>query len=163
MKINLGCGGHVAEGWVNIDRSLGSKGFPCHPEIVADARDLPFKDHVADAIFCGHLLEHIELDGARDALIEMRRVLKPEGRLCIVGPDYDRAVANFPEMMDAIWPGTMSPEWEGADHKWCATATNSLALVREVFPDAVEIPIAQVDDFWPAVAFLEWQFAIVAA
>jgi SAM-dependent methyltransferase len=155
----------VAEGWVNIDRSLGNKKFPCHPEIVADVRDLPFKDATADAVYCGHLLEHLPQDQVVVALSEIRRVLKAGGRFAVVGPDFDRATERFPEMCESIWPGTFGEwsDWEGAPHQWCATASNTLELVRQVFPDAKEVPITSLDPFWPAVAFLEWQFAIEAA
>ena len=162
MKINVGCGGHAQEGWVNIDRSEGNLHWPCHPEIVADVRDLPLKDGVADAIYCGHLLEHLPLNEVVTALEEMKRVLKTEGRLAIVGPDFDRATKDFPEMCESIWPGTAEPQWDGAIHQWCATATNTMELVRQVFPDAREVPVAELDLFWPAVSFLGWQFAIEA-
>ena len=166
MRINVGCGGHpFDEPWINVDSSLGTSGFPCHPQILADVRDLPFTDESADAIYCGHLLEHVPLDEVPLALKEIRRVLKTEGSLCIVGPDYDRALAGWPEMCESIWPGIYHEmrDWEGSGHAWCATATNTLELVREVFPGAQEIPIADVDpDTWPSVSFLGWQFAILA-
>ena len=168
MRLNLGCGGHVApEPWVNIDRSLGSRGFPCHPDVIADVREgLPYEDDSADAIYCGHLLEHLELETVVPALREMRRVLQPGGRFCVVGPDMDRATKDWPEMCESIWPGTLGEwsSWPGAGHQWCATATNSLELIHQVFPEAREIPIAEAaaDTFWPAVSSLGWQFAVVA-
>ena len=153
------------EGWLNIDSSLGSKGFPCHPDLIADVRELPFGDDSADAVYCGHILEHLELDTVVTALNEVKRVLRPGGRMAVVGPDFDRAEKDWPEMCTSIWPGTLGEwsSWPGAGHQWCATGANSLSLVREVFPDAEEVPIADLVPYWPAVAFLGWQFAIVAA
>lgn len=40
--------------------------------------------------------------------------------------------------------------------------SNTLELVRQVFPAAHAVPITDLDPFWPAVAFLGWQFAILA-
>lgn len=165
MYLNVGCGGHVApHPWVNIDRSLGTRHFPCHPDVVADIRCLPFDDNIADVAYLGHVLEHLKLETVETALREVRRVLTPDGRLCVVGPDYDRAVSDFPEMCESIWPGTFGEwaSWSGAGHQWCATATNSLELVKEVFPHAKEIAIADVDPFWPAVSSIGWQFALMA-
>lgn len=163
MKLNIGCGMHKTEGWVNIDIHKCCDNPECTngPDVVADARDLPYERASVDAIYCGHVLEHLPLDDVVPALQRMRKTLKPGAKIIIVGPDFDRATANFPEMALAIWPGDVTG-WEGARHQWCATGANTLALVREVFPDANEIPITELDSFWPVVAFLEWQFAIEA-
>ncbi len=49
-----------------------------------DATDLDFPDDTFDAVICSEVLEHLpDPDGA---LIEIRRVLKPDGRLCISVP-----------------------------------------------------------------------------
>ena len=165
LRLNLGCGGHKAEGWVNIDKHRVCEHAECvdaNPDLVCDIRTLPYDDGSVDAIYCGHVLEHLPEPEVIAVLQEMRRVLKLEGRLGIVGPDYDRAVAlaeaGGTDMRSAIWPGSARGAWDGEAHQWCATGPKTLELVREVFPDAVEVPVADLDPFWPAVAFLEWQF-----
>lgn len=165
MRLNLGCGGHHAPApWVNIDRSLGSRGFPCHPDVLADLRALPIPDASADAVYAGHVLEHIEYELNHLALAEMRRVLKPGGSLCIVGPDYDRATGEWADLAECIWPGLSGEwhEWPGAQHQYCSTAANTAPLVRAVFPGAVEVPIGDLDpDVWPVMNQDGWQFAFV--
>jgi SAM-dependent methyltransferase len=54
-------------------------------EFVADTQVLP--ESVADVVICHHTLEHVQ--HPPDALEEMRRLLKPEGRLLLFVP-YER-------------------------------------------------------------------------
>lgn len=49
-----------------------------------DATGLPFPDASFDALICSEVLEH--LPDVNAALAEIRRVLKPDGRLCITVP-----------------------------------------------------------------------------
>ena len=155
MHVNLGCGDHRAPApWVNVDQYSG-----VHPDIVASITDLPFADGSVDAIYCGHVLEHLTLDEVPVALREIRRVLS--GRACFVGPDYDRALAD-PEhhvLLDSIKHG--GNRWPGDKHQWTSTGTLALELIAEVFPDAEEKDIYMLPE-WPVVTPTTWQFAIVA-
>ena len=58
--------------------------------LVGDAQDLPFDDAAFDAVLCVNVLEAV-VDRAR-ALKEMRRVLKPGGRLLLAHDDYESQV-----------------------------------------------------------------------
>jgi SAM-dependent methyltransferase len=49
-----------------------------------DIQHLPCQDNVYDAIFCVHVLEHIDND--KQALSELHRILKPNGTLVIGVP-----------------------------------------------------------------------------
>ena len=51
------------------------------PEIVADAHELPFPDGKFAVILCTEVLEH--LSNPPKAIAEMRRVLKPGGKLIL--------------------------------------------------------------------------------
>lgn len=51
----------------------------------ADAKDLPFKDNTFDFITCTEVLEHVP--DFREAIIELRRVLKPGGQFLITVPN----------------------------------------------------------------------------
>ena len=162
--LNLGCGGHPFPGWVNIDRSTGSRGFPCHPDVIADIREaLPFADSSVDAVYAGHVLEHIEYEQCPQVVAEIRRVLKPEGRFAVVGPDMDRAVGEWAEFQPLIWPGLVGEwsSWPGAGHQYISTAANTLPLLADAFPEIREIPIGELDQFWPAPSLDGWQFAFV--
>lgn len=49
-----------------------------------DATNLQFEDNTFDAVICSEVLEHLPDYGA--AIAEMRRVLKPDGKLCVSVP-----------------------------------------------------------------------------
>ncbi len=76
MKLNLGCGRTIIDGWLNVDNRGG--------DIICDAASLPFKNHSFDNILASHVLEHV-LD-LWNVLHEMHRVLRPRGILKVRVP-----------------------------------------------------------------------------
>ena len=81
VKLNLGCGVHKIEGYINIDMSSKYK-----PDVIYDInKGLSFKDNSVDEIKASHILEHVN-----DLIFVMNecwRVLKTEGILDIDVPD----------------------------------------------------------------------------
>lgn len=67
--------------------------------IAADVTALPFEDASFDAVLCSHVLEHVA--GEREALTELRRVLRPGGWAAIMLP-VDRSVAETVEDLTAM-------------------------------------------------------------
>ena len=51
---------------------------------VAAAQELPFADGVFDLVLCTMMIHHLPREGRKQAIGEMRRVLRPEGRLFIM-------------------------------------------------------------------------------
>lgn len=157
LWLNLGSGDLPANApWVNVDQWQGNRA-----DVTADVRDLPWSAGSVERIYCGHVLEHLEPDEVVVALREMRRVLAPGGEVCIVGPDYDRAlVENDPVLLSVIRDG--GDRWPGDRHLWLSTETTALAFVALVFPNAEPVPIAEVGEPWPVVSHVWWQFCINA-
>jgi SAM-dependent methyltransferase len=143
--------------WVNIDQYAGIE-----PDVVAWSDRLPFDDGTAEFVYCGHLLEHLEFYTELPATLqEIRRVLTPDGQVCIVGPDFDRALSN-PEwhpLLPCIRDG--GDRWPGDRHRWLSSGPKTLKAVERVFPDATEVDITTLDN-WPLVDDVGWQFAILA-
>lgn len=71
MKLNVGCGRIILDGYVNVD-ALGG-------DLRADVCHLPFKETAFDFVLASHSLEHIQDLNA--AMREIHRVLKPGGFL----------------------------------------------------------------------------------
>jgi len=88
MKINLGCGKDIREGWVNVDR-VKIDGV----DIVHDLNKFPypFKSNSADYISMKHILEH--LDDIPKVMEEIHRILKPYGKVEIIVPYYKSTAA----------------------------------------------------------------------
>ncbi len=51
---------------------------------VAPAQKLPFRDGAFDVVLCSLMLHHVPEPARKQAVAEMRRVLRPEGRLMLV-------------------------------------------------------------------------------
>jgi predicted SAM-dependent methyltransferase len=83
----LHIGGHVrTAGWEVLDANPG----PC-VDHVGDAGDLSvFADSSFEQLYASHVLEHFDYQGQlQKTLTEWRRVLTPNGRLCVSVPDLD--------------------------------------------------------------------------
>ena len=114
MRLNLGCGVAVADGWVNIDYAVGARlrripvvgalvgrlgilNTDWDPGVVVHdlRKPLPWTDASADAIYSSHTLEHLDREDGRRLIAECHRVLKPAGLLRIVVPDLQGYVAEY--------------------------------------------------------------------
>jgi SAM-dependent methyltransferase len=112
IRLNLGCGAHAPESWVNIDRSpqiqltkyprmrsmlrragiLHDLHMSDWPENVIRrdlTKPLPFENGVASAAYSSHMLEHMFLDDARAFLRECARVMKPGAVMRMALPDAE--------------------------------------------------------------------------
>ncbi len=78
--LNIGSGVMRLKGNVT---HLDYEPYP-HLEVVGDAHHLPFTDNAFDAVICETLLEHVP-EPAR-VINEMRRVLKPGGKIYVMMP-----------------------------------------------------------------------------
>lgn len=107
LKLNIGSGPKVLEGWISIDGSWQAR-FSGHPLLSRIAskltgrtigtwpegilccdirRRLPFADASVAALYASHILEHVYRSEAVAFLREARRVLRPGGICRIVVPD----------------------------------------------------------------------------
>jgi predicted SAM-dependent methyltransferase len=94
LKLNVGCGPNVRDGWINIDM-VGQPGV-----LYWDIRKrLPFDDNSTGLIFVEHVFEH--LDHPVDTqlfLAECLRCLRPGGTLRLVVPDAGLYLALYNEV-----------------------------------------------------------------
>jgi len=96
MKLNIGCGDNLLQGWINADVA------PAHTGVIQmDARiRLPYDDGELEAVFTEHMIEHMHRNEAQLFLRECVRVLSPSGWLRIATPDLALVVAAY---QGAIW------------------------------------------------------------
>ena len=83
MKLNLGCGYTILDGWVNLDY-LDGQGV----DVVHDLEKFPypFKDNTFDKVLASHIIEHLSNP---DGLVrELWRISKNGARIKIQTPHY---------------------------------------------------------------------------
>jgi len=89
LKLNLGAGFEVIEGWMSLDAQAGGTTLNL-------LRPLPFDDASVDFAFLAHVLEHFYFPlEAFGVLREIRRILKPGGVLRIIVPDIGQCLLAY--------------------------------------------------------------------
>lgn len=94
MRLNLGCGKMLLDGFVNIDIQQNPKAK--RPiDLTADVRNVPLSDECADEVHAYHVIEHFHRWETDAVLAEWKRLLKPGGRLVLELPDLEKACRNL--------------------------------------------------------------------
>lgn len=96
ITLDIGCGEKKKEGAMGLDGRRGAA------DVVADARQLPFRNESFDNVYSSHMIEHLSHLEVKNALCEWTRVLKNGGAIEIRCPDLRfRALLFF-----------LSPTWQ---------------------------------------------------
>jgi predicted SAM-dependent methyltransferase len=84
IKLNIGCGKDIREGYINIDiRSIPGA-------VKGDVSRLDFENNSVDEIVALDIIEHFKMSDVENVLNEWIRVLKPGGKIRIRTPDVKR-------------------------------------------------------------------------
>lgn len=113
IKLNLGCGVKLRSGFINVDKYFSLEDLkkkegifrdaevqPDSEFVQADILKLPFKNNFADYILCIDVIEHLKIQNVIPALKEMRRVLKPKGKLALMTIDSEGLARDFTLMTE---------------------------------------------------------------
>jgi SAM-dependent methyltransferase len=92
MKLDVGCGLEVKDGFVGLDKVKYNSGVKYVVDL--EKEKLPFKDNSVDEIWCCHVLEH--LINPLDVIKEFHRVLKCGGKVVIQVPHFSSRNAKVP-------------------------------------------------------------------
>ena len=88
VKINLGCGKDIKEGFVNIDKFAG-KGVDILIDLEKQKLTEFYEPNSIDYIYSSHLLEH--LNNPEDVFLDMLKIAKPDAIIEIRVPHFMRA------------------------------------------------------------------------
>lgn len=94
VRLNLGCGGDVREGFLNLDLHSNAPGVTR-----GDVRklDLAFQEGSVDEIVAQDILEHMSHREVHDVLAMWCRLLKPGGTIEIRVPDIEKQIDCYLE------------------------------------------------------------------
>lgn len=143
VRLNLGCGDKVLEGYVNVDVAPSRRGM--RPDVLCDLHDLrAFENDSADEILAVHVVEHFWRWEVLDILKEWGRVLKPGGKMILECPnlisacqtllsDPENASAGDARGQKSMWVFYGDPSWQDPlmTHRWAYTPNSLAGLMRE--------------------------------
>jgi ubiquinone/menaquinone biosynthesis C-methylase UbiE len=90
MKLNLGCGPDIKDGYVNIDTC------PINEKVIKqDIRNLSFDSESIDEIYAKDILEHLSLDDAKKAIKNWSRICKSGAVIFIQTICWDSIVQAY--------------------------------------------------------------------
>lgn len=90
IKIDIGVGDAPAPGYLHVD--IQDKP---HVEIIADTRHLPFDSNTVSEVRNAHIIEHFTRMEVNEVLGEWIRVLKKDGILRVICPDFKKICDQF--------------------------------------------------------------------
>lgn len=104
--INLGCGHHFHDDWVNVDFSVTGINVIAHNLNLG----IPFPDDTFDVVYHSHVLEHFSKKNADFFIKECYRVLKTNGILRVVIPDLEQIVLEYQKQLNLAIKGDKKSE-----------------------------------------------------
>lgn len=183
--LNAGCGTHYAEGWVNTD--VWDDGSTTRPDVKVEPNSpYPFAENEFDAVFLGHVIEHIAWPEVPAFLADMKRIAKPNAKFLVCGPDVLKTIQRWAKNQEP-WhmvlstmehqdintqPGRDHLWWDGAHHHWNChhervwnlldkCGFGDLADVFDVIPKMTSGRSWNDGEIrWPVVGHWHWHFAI---
>lgn len=111
LRLNLACGTDIRDGWVNLDVvekwPLARRG--CDVKWDARSQAIPFPDGSASEVYAGYLLLHLAPHHHDRVMRDIRRVLRPGGRLVVGEVDMALVMRRWladprdPRLAELIW------------------------------------------------------------
>lgn len=148
--LNVGCHDIHIKDFVNIDIDENMK-----PDLILDATKLRshFEDDSIDFIYCGHFLEHLNLQDANQVVGDFHKLLRVYGSLVCVVPDYTKAKNMKIEDMESVILAD-------GQHKILFDEVRLKNLFSQNNFTALNVNVKDLS--WCRFPEVEWQSAIIA-
>jgi predicted SAM-dependent methyltransferase len=105
--LHIGCGPFYMAGWINTDM-LGTPNIDFPLDISAK---LPIPDTFLDVIYGSEVIEHIDLEEARQFMREMYRILKPGGVIRLTTPNITEICRLFLDLNQDVKVSDFASTW----------------------------------------------------
>lgn len=169
LLLNIGSGNWECPGWICLDypSEWYSKAQSGHKIVPYDIRSesIPYSDNSVDAIYCSHVVEHIENHHIQRFFQEVHRVLKEGGvfRVCCPDAEFLYEVAKSGKLDYWYW----RKSWFSSPRFWQGRQDVKPVdyLVREVatpklkgYVNAIDggVDVSREFDNMPMVEFLDF-------
>jgi hypothetical protein len=142
VRLNLGCGDKILDGYCNVDVAPARLGRA--PDVLCDLHKLTFDDESADEILSVHVVEHFWRWEVVDILREWARVLKKGASMIVECPNLKSACEHFLENPDlhsspgkngqrSMWVFYGDPSWRDPlmVHRWGYTPESLASVMAE--------------------------------
>lgn len=152
MKLHIGCGNKIIDGFVNVDiRPLPGV------DIITDIHNLSyFNNEKVELIYCSHVLEHIPRHEYKEVLKNWFDVLSHGGILRLAVPDIEAVFENYQKYKNLeilrgfLWGGQTYDEnyhYCGWDFKTLKKDLEDIGFTRIKRYNWRDIEHSNVDDF----------------
>ena len=113
-KINIGGGSNFNEfGWTNYDINSLTNPMQLNPETV-----FYYKNNFVDLVYSSHCFEHLNDETIENLLNETLRVLKKNGKLLLIIPDYDFFLNKWAKYDESFFSQTKELGFNKHLHLW---------------------------------------------
>ncbi|HLP47086.1 MAG TPA: methyltransferase domain-containing protein [Candidatus Kapabacteria bacterium] len=109
--LNIGCGDRFHKDWENIDLVP----FSADVKKIDILGRLPYRDQSFQAVYCSHMLEHLDRDAAAAFAREVFRILKKNGIFRVLVPDLEQMARLYLEKLAELKNGNRTVE---QDYDW---------------------------------------------
>jgi len=91
LRLNVGCGSDLKEGWINLD-FYNASGV----DVIHNLNELPypFKDNTFDEILCLHVIEHLNPQEHIELFKELHRIPKQGAVITVKVPHFSTVIAK---------------------------------------------------------------------
>lgn len=111
VKIHLGCGPVILDGWLNCDYDTTRGDNICQFNLLCP---FPIPDNTVDFYYMNHTFEHFSLSQGFKILLEINRALKPGGALRVGIPALDKLYTLYSKPNQySLEPYGFSPIYSG--------------------------------------------------
>jgi predicted SAM-dependent methyltransferase len=149
MNLNVGSHDIRIEGFENLDIDP-----LMNPDKIIDCTKLTdyYSENSIDFLYCGHFLEHFQINISKKIVQDFYYILKNYGTCCCVIPDFQKVPENLEQAEDIILASGL--------HLSIFNEQRLIKIFREVGFTTFKIDVKDIP--WTPFPNVSWQSAVLA-